>query len=343
MDNLSLIHIAALANCLEIFLYCENAIGLSITTQSAESFTPIYYAAINNSLEVFAYIVSKDPSQAKDPPRNQLSLIKCAVVSKAPEILELLFYYGAKLGRENVIQLAIQKQNIRVLKLLLLNSESQTSEKTPLMIAAFNSYSGTQCIKLLLESGENPNEFRNNKCAFYIACESDQVDVAMLLAQCTRKFETDYLGKSAIHYLCILHNIEVMKVVLEKGINVNREDENGRLGPFYMIDIVSTDEFIKIMELLMKYGFDINTKTSGDPLIASIENSIMKPVQLVQWLIQHGADLNMMVPSKKMTLYKLLSNSQKFKNLPEVVNWIPEENEVPKKAGRGRRKKLNFS
>ena len=127
-----------------------------------------------------------------------------------------------------------------------------------------------------------------------------------------------------------------MKIVLDKGIDPNREDENGRLGPYYMIDIVSTDEFIKIMELLIKYGFDMNKKTTADPLIASLEVSIMKPVQLIQWMIQHGADLDMMVPSKKIPLYKMLQNSSRYNNVPEVKNWKTKTTTTRK---RGRKNK----
>lgn len=56
-DNLSLIHVAAFADSLEIFCTLIEKYGFNINTRSIDSYLPFHYAALYGSSEILRYIL----------------------------------------------------------------------------------------------------------------------------------------------------------------------------------------------------------------------------------------------------------------------------------------------
>lgn len=327
-DN-SLLHIAAFANSLEIFQFCIIEIGIKIEVKNSKGYTPLFYAVAGNSVEVFTYILIHLTNGRQIVKDNQgYNLIRCAVQSQCSYILKVLMNYLdiSKLTDEHLLDIAIGNKDIETTKILLDVLKVNNSDKTPLMIATVKSSENLDCVKLMLMNREDPNIFINGISAFYLACESGNKKLAMLIASYTKEFDLRYKNlkqKTCIHYLCKLGDYDVMNYVLKKGeIEVNSIDEFGNLGPVYLIDRVNDDNFIRIMDLLLQNGFDINKhENNAKPLIYSfIKGSVKKSIVILKYLILKGADLSLSYNNTE-TFGTMLKKIMKFRKMPELQNF----------------------
>lgn len=55
-------------------------------------------------------------------------------------------------------------------------------------------------------------------------------------------------------------NPAIVKTVILKGIDVSRLDSEGHPGPFYLLDMNDEDTVIKILDILVSAGFDLNIR-----------------------------------------------------------------------------------
>ncbi|MEP0265149.1 ankyrin repeat domain-containing protein [Dokdonia sp.] len=81
--------------------------------------------------------------------------------------------------------------------------------------------------------------------------------------------------------------IDLLKLELEKGIDVNQKDEFGNTA----LHIACDEGYINIVKLLLKYPVNINTKGLHDytPLLYAISN---RNTDLVVLLLKHKANIN---------------------------------------------------
>jgi len=81
--------------------------------------------------------------------------------------------------------------------------------------------------------------------------------------------------------------IDLLKLELEKGIDVNQKDEFGNTA----LHIASKRGHVEIVKLLLKYPVNINDKGLHDytPLLYAISN---RNNDLVKLLLEHKADIN---------------------------------------------------
>ena len=101
---------------------------------------------------------------------------------------------------------------------------------------------------------------------------------------------------AAVHWICQSINPEIARTILSKGIDVNRLDEEGHAGTFCLVDHADEDVTIQIIELLCEYGFDVNIKcisadcTPQNSVLGDFVSSIHRPIKVIDWLLDHGAD-----------------------------------------------------
>lgn len=207
--------------------------------------------------------------------------------------------------KNNPIEQAIKSRNVECLKLLLEQSKNRVDAKdyTALMIAI--KHGQVQAVPLLLQNGEDPSFFTKdkNECALQLACFQKQTEVVKILCDALTVIEPDpdKSDKSAVHWACSSHDAEIVKIILDKGIDVNRLDKLGHSGPFYMLDVGEDDEVIKILELLIEYNFNVNIQGKNEnggmanTILGDFVSSITKPCKVIEWLLQHGAD-----PTRRM-------------------------------------------
>ena len=303
--NLSLLHLAAITDSLEVFIYITKYKKVNPLIQSYDNYNPLHYACLGNSIEVATYIISHFPDLPSHDTPTKLQYIYLASVGNSPTILKLLFEHGAKLNSpknslDKPIQVAIRFKHISCLKLLLKYSprsmQGSYNDYSPLMLAIINNQQ--DAVSLLLENGADPSvRASDGNTALSLNCFSFQnLNVMKLLCDSLINVDIpdEINGLSAVHWICQSGSVEICKMILDRGINVNRIDEHGRTGPYYLVDIGTEDNQLKILELLYEHGLDINFRSSQrqNSAFGIYVQSIKHYPKIIDWFLSHGGDIN---------------------------------------------------
>ena len=330
--NLSLLHIAAYCDSLEIFIYLQEDCHLPLDFKSISNYSPIHYACYGGSLEVVSYILQKDPKQATILPDVEHHLLYLATCSGNASILSLLFRCNADIccienERDSAIIQAIKLPNVPCLKILLKEGSRRNHASrgyTPIMEAL--KLEQKDAIPLLLEYGEDPSSFsEDGQCALSIASFQQYTDTVRLLCEKIGTIEPNPMSphykRSAVHWGCQSYTPEIMEILLEKNIDVNALDSSGYCGPHYLIDVGNDEDNIKILEMLYRKGFNPNIKNPKEniSLLEEFMTSISNHFEIIQWLIEHNADL---LQKQEGTGIRLVNILQKKFGLPPKLKEL---------------------
>ena len=178
----------------------------------------------------------------------------------------------------------------------------------------------------------------------------------------TEKFDFDYRGDKGgniLHYAVMLENLDRVKILVEKGADVNATDNHGQTplhqaveGVHYSDDKSGNMEIVKylvehgadvnaksnledtvlhrasawgnleLIKYLVEHGADVNEKDwkQETPLYKAVQAHTENQLDLVQFLVEHGADINAKAPFGETTLHFAV----KGRNL-ELVEWLVEQ------------------
>ena len=237
----------------------------------------------------------------------------------------MLFAKGADLqSPKNVagrpFDQALRSRNFDCLLILLENkckTDLSVSGLSPLMLAIVSGM--VDAVGPLLNLKGNPN-FVNLKgnTALSCACMMEQEDVVKLLCSrmetieipCLNDVKRPSIASAAIHS----NSVPILRTILEKGCDVNRFDDKGRLAAHSLLGTNNQQTAIEMLNLLIDYGFDVNIRQNeNSPRF--IEELVLKCTvqdcfKLVECLLQRGANPTLPMPNGKT----LLETVQKFKN-----------------------------
>ena len=125
-----------------------------------------------------------------------------------------------------------------------------------------------------------------------------------------------YQDQGAVHWICSSHNPEIARIILSKGgVDVNRLDKEGRMGPYYMLDVGKEEENIEVLELLFQAGLNINKKTEKTAsILGEYVSAITKQTKVIEWLLAHGADMNSKLTTGQ-TILEFMNQSRELQPL----------------------------
>ena len=105
----------------------------------------------------------------------------------------------------------------------------------------------------------------------------------------------DENGRTPLHVASNINNLQIVELLTRNGAKVDAKDKNGRT------PLLGTDD-LEIVKLLLRAGADVNATDSNNNTLLS-ENAQEGNTEIVEYLINYGADLNLGFP-----LYQALSN-----------------------------------
>ena len=161
------------------------------------------------------------------------------------------------------ICIASKYGKLDIVKLLILwgasPNEKCLNRKTPLFYACEKGH--IDVVSFLLERGAKINyENNNGETALTTACENGHLEVFNFLVEKGANMDIKgmYHGRNLLICSCYGNNIEIVKTILEKGIDdVNNPDSDFEKTPLL---IASMYDNIDIIKLLIDYGADIYKK-----------------------------------------------------------------------------------
>ncbi|XP_076288512.1 transient receptor potential cation channel subfamily A member 1-like [Lasioglossum baleicum] len=191
---------------------------------------------------------------------RDLTPLHSAVKGKQMEMAKLLIKYGANVnvkdgkGRTPIVY-AIENRDTEMTKLLLTNGADIKEDPSLLCTAAGNG--SLKIVQDLLKYGADVNMLNSSR------------------------FGSDL---TPLHSAVKTYQVEVAKLLINHGANVNVKDSEGRTSIFYAIQYRDT----KFTKLLLTNGADI--KEDPSLLCTAVENGSLK---IVEDLLTYGADVNM--------------------------------------------------
>lgn len=205
-------------------------------------------------------------------------------------------------------------------------------------------------VPFLVECGENPEYStpERHETALSLACYQSFRQTVKYLCEHMSKVDIDptIRAKAAVHWICQSNDPEIVKIVLKKGIDVNRLDENGHTGAYYLQDHADQQTTIIIIELLYEHGFDLNiqgksvTGKEVNTILGDYVSSIHRPEKVIRWLLQHGADPEAKLVAHNKRIIDVVQTSRNRKLLEVFKKWVPLETLIRIDLERERLKKL---
>jgi len=266
--------------------------GAKINAQNKDGKTPIYFAIKNKSINIIELLIKKVDINIKD--KNNETILHYICVLKDINLLPLIYMAlkaGAKINERNKngispIILIIRSNNILVLKFLIRQK-----------IDIIN-------INIKDNSGNIP---------LHEACMISKEMVEILINKSDINIQNKY-GDSPLYNACIRKNIEIIKLLLQNGADINiinNYDGNTILhGICEEIDYYSNkEENFKIFELLLKTSdisiINMQNNENQTPLSIMCEKKI---INIIKLLLDNGSDPNIILNGKSLFFILFIDN-----------------------------------
>lgn len=233
--------------------------------------------------------------------------------------------------RLNFLQLLVLNSNREEVKKYLIenidnfkNEIDYQNERgiTALMIVCGNpdSYTDNDVIKTLLKAGANVNlKCNDGNTALIYSCLYSNIESTKILLNISEDIDINLQnddGNTALMICCTGENIQdvkIAKLLLEKGVNVDLQDVDGRT------PLMNTKDNIEIVKLLLKYGANVDIKDKdGRTAYINIfeynhfdENFILEKLKL---LSEYKANPNLQ-DNEGFTALMLSYSFYEFKNI----------------------------
>jgi len=157
-------------------------------------------------------------------------------------------------------------------------------------------------IRMLLKAGADPNYVvaRTTPLAYALYCRLPNQDeiLQLLLENGAVSPDTGGKTKSALHYALIQGNTKLAHLLIQKGSNINREDETGTTP----LQLALKRNNIEILKLMYDYGSlnERNGVTGETPVFDAIRFSTFEVVKLL--VVDMGVSLNVISDSSETPL-----------------------------------------
>jgi ankyrin repeat protein len=128
----------------------------------------------------------------------------------------------------------------------------------------------------------------------------------------------DNYNRTPLHWACRIDNIELVRLLIEQGSDLNRMDMNG-IAPIHSL---ASRGFVKAAELLIERGANINIQDKFGLVTPLHMASIAGHYQMVVLLTEKGADANITDKSEKTILHSATQNNQ-LKVIEYIISEYP--------------------
>lgn len=288
--------------------------GAAPDTANHEKETPLYKACERNNPAMVALLLNH--GAAVNIHCNQgWTALQEAVARDSVEICEMLLKAGAKINATNMYGIsplftAAQTNGMDTLRFLIQHGADINTQaadgNTALMEATKNRHE--EVVELLLSQKADANRTgRKGLLPLHIAAQTGNERITQMLLPWTSKARVRRCGISPLHLAAERNRDDVLEMLLEAGYDPNAMlseersslyEDRRRTSLYFSVANVNLDA----VRLLLTHGAATDLDTLP-PLMVAARQGAMKTVTL---LLEHGADVNVSVPTLKTSFPPLL-------------------------------------
>jgi len=243
------------------------------------------HACSKHPQECFIKQKIKILAKSRLPAPSSSDLKKCYVALIPDHNLNTLVHMAAKMNDIELIKMMIEnKQDIQPC-----NKEGLT----PLHIAA--QYGQLDIMNLLIDGGADIDCLsKDGATPCHIAAQVGKVDAIRVLCEHGANINYAVPGKQRpIHLAAQFGQEETVALLIQQGACVNASWEAEGLMPLHLVikcEEVDEDQKLRIVELLVKAGADIEAAANGQytPFHVACRKGCFK---IMNFLVEHGADI----------------------------------------------------
>jgi len=218
---------------------------------------------------------------------NKGEALLCAIDNGNENIIRYLIEQGANINLNSYnngtpLSHAVQNGQIELVKYLIekganVNQVTSNGEKTAISFAAI--CGNENMVKCLVENGSYINGERCKYTPLYYAIKHRNINVIAFLLDCGVDINLVKGGKTHLITAIKTNNEKIIKYLIDHGANVNQCDIN---------DNTPLSCAINLSEYSHSYGSDEDSDNNYESVI-SFER---KKERIIQYLVEHGADIN---------------------------------------------------
>ncbi len=311
--------------------------------------TALMVAAQRGDIEVMRALIEKG-AKINESCRNSDSALTWAVKGKNPQAVKYLLDAGAEINifgpqGERIIPEAAANRNIELLKLLIdegfpIDGKNSYGD-TALTVVMERIYNSIEFVKLLLESGADPNIVKGkNQLKFdcetplMVAVQRESAEtIKTLIAHKADVTFTCKDGQSALtRAMSRWNSPEFVNLLIESGADI--KGRQGQAAVEYMIsnrqNVVQAEQ---IEKLLAEAGAKIRSKDSQMALLDAIETG---QIELIGQIIKNGANINALnAKGESPVLYAVERPAETHRSKFAVVKLLLESGANPNIAAAG--------
>jgi len=120
-------------------------------------------------------------------------------------------------------------------------------------------------------------------------------------------------GETALHIASLVNNVEIVKLLLESGADVNVKNTLGQTA----LHVASSPNNVEVIKLLLEFGANPNVKTKKGGATPLHYASIFGKLEVVKLLIASGADIHTKTYSGKTA--KDIAIEKGYQDIVEIL------------------------
>lgn len=197
-------------------------------------------------------------------------------------------HVAAELGFVDICDSILQHEP----RLLNAQSSEGLQNEPPLNAACYTGQ--PEVVRFLLEKGARPDQvsFHRKESALLIACDEKNYECVKLLLEAAPEMVNvaAYDGYSPLMSACGSGDGNIIEALLKAGADITQKDLYGKTCIASCFSESNSGQAGRVLELLMKYGLDINAVDSADGFTVLGAAITTGSPRDVRWLLEHGAD-----------------------------------------------------
>lgn len=225
--------------------------------------TPLHVAVIEQQTEVVTDLINQGSVNIDAEDYDDKTPMEFAIQSGNVEIVKLLLEASAHVFSSG-LSTAVESQNIVILKLFLDKIGNSTFDyskghRSPLEIAV--SLGNSDIVKHLLDNIDHVKSEFDEKYILHKAVQTRNINIVKLLLEAGANVNTvNKAGNSPLHFALDANNLDIFQLLLNFGANINAKNIDN-ITPLHLAVKLSNgkDDYIKLIELLLKARGEVNT------------------------------------------------------------------------------------